>query len=303
MKLRTGCKHLLFFLAGIILSAACYWGYENYSIRGARVDIKTFAVTKLLSLRIALYSKFITVPLERFDIYEFDVGKSHTGFESKEWKSNIRTFRELYEAVNARFDQYETLYDDAGFSDWNAKRAFYFMNVVSGLWAYGNLKNLQLPGCVMDNEIRGPIEPSEVSVKTYLTSPIGCCTDYTAILNVLLTYDGIKNRVVSIPGYHVFNEAFIKGKWWVLDANTNLAFSESWRDIVDGNSKVAVYLFPHPNMNLHSRTYRPAIGRFRASMLLSAANEIFTEFSYSDDWLETLPYGRAFSHELSAIGR
>lgn len=151
-------------------------------------------------------------------------------------------------------------------------KSIFFMNIVSRLWAYGNPDG-KIPGCVLNNPQVGEIPESESSIQTYLSSPIACCTDYSKLLNSLLDKAGIRNRVVEIPGIHIFNEAFFSDSWHVLDATTNLLFQGTWKEITfrDPDAPVTLSRFPHHNtVKSHPTDYREIMGSFRYEMISAA---------------------------------
>lgn len=154
----------------------------------------------------------------------------------------------------------------------NKLKSLFYLNFVSSLWDFGNIRNNKIPGCVLDNEQAGQIDPSKATVQTYLKSNIGCCTDYAKFLKILLDKENIKNKLVHVRG-HIFNEAFFNNKWNVLDASTNAYFHNSWMGITfrKPGESFRVSVFPHHNTNFkNSNLYRKDVGSFRYEMIIAA---------------------------------
>jgi len=136
------------------------------------------------------------------------------------------------------------------------------------------------------NEKTGFREIRSPTVRTYLESDIGCCTDYAFLLKVLLDRAGIPNRRVGTAG-HIFNEARFADGWATLDANTNMFFAGEWGAIQrrphGSEGTVTVMVFPHQNsMDSGNPYYRPEIGQFCLRWLLAAAERTAPPTGYPD---------------------
>lgn len=164
--------------------------------------------------------------------------------------------------------------------DRNLLWAFYSMNLVSGLWGYGNAnpEHVDEVGCVASNETTGFEARDPLPFSAYFESEIGCCTDSADLMEILLTSRGIRNRTIS-DGGHVFNEAWIDDRFQIFDATLNLSVDRSWEYVhnemnLDPNS-VSVTLFAHPNMiEVGNPLFRPALGQFRMVWLLRLIKKI-----------------------------
>src|ERR1019366_3277206 len=93
-------------------------------------------------------------------------------------------------------------------------KTLFIMNIVSGLWSYGNQTETDKAGCVFGNEQNDWHAPP-VSVLAYFKAKIGCCTDYACLTKSLLDHEGIENRLTAIPG-HIFNEVRFGEHWYVV---------------------------------------------------------------------------------------
>jgi hypothetical protein len=115
---------------------------------------------------------------------------------------------------------------------------------------------------------------SRPTMRAYLDSRIGCCTDYALMVKFLLDEEKIENRLTAIPG-HVFNEVRLEGRWCIVDATTNMFLEQSWQELYERKSEepIKVYVFPHANMSGNfAYRYRPLAGQFRLLTLLRVAN-------------------------------
>ncbi|RIY41605.1 transglutaminase-like domain-containing protein [Neopusillimonas maritima] len=158
------------------------------------------------------------------------------------------------------------------------------MQVISGLWHYGNFTNKESPGCVLNNELLG--QRDNLSIREYLATPIGCCTDYTTLLAAVLEHNGYQGRVI-VTSTHNFNEVKLNNSWWTLDANLGIAYSAPWDVVVDGKSDVDAYKFSHAGTTLGSKVFSQALSNFRVSAILSVASGLMWEFSKKPqkEWL------------------
>jgi hypothetical protein len=132
--------------------------------------------------------------------------------------------------------------------------ASFYMNFVSSLFHYGNIKNThrQNDGCVLRNERTGfkQVPDEKGTISFYLNSVIGCCTDYTKLLNLLLDSAKIENRIVEVHAWHVFNEVKVEGKRYTLDANTNLLFLAGWKNLMKRKKRSPYRYIKFPHMNV-----------------------------------------------------
>lgn len=219
-----------------------------------------------------------------------------------------RPLIETFEAYAALLDAQYLEHRDALATTWaspgkEVTKAFYFLNHVSALWAYGEPKGINTDGgCVLTNTVTGSragIKEGakggpQPSFKTYWESPIGCCSDYTLFLNALLSRAGIENRVIELQEQpvgigHSFNEAKIDGRWWVLDANTGMAINQSWPAslVLSNSTPTDIYLFQHPGLNPANKSlYRPFLGSFRMMMINLIATRSAEFYSYKSSYIE-----------------
>lgn len=203
-------------------------------------------------------------------------------------EEKINTFDDFYEFVIKRYSCYEEQLN----TKWNIEnekllKSIFFMNLVSSMWGYGNINNPDIPASVLVNENTSfkELDTREISIKTYINADIGSCTDYAYILKSLLDKEGIKNKLVAIPG-HFFNEIIINNKSYTLDANVNMLFYSSWEDIhyklnyKEDSLKVSI--FPHSNLEKNNTFYRARIGRFWLQTLLVALEKTALPITYPD---------------------
>ena len=190
--------------------------------------------------------------------------------------ANLHTFADFHRHV---VEQYRLkggrFAKESPFADEAARKALFFMNFVSGLWAYGNQVAVDKTGGALSNEANNWQE-STPSLQAYLASEIGCCSDYAYLLKSLLDHEGIENRLTTIPG-HVFNEAKLNGRWCMLDPTTNIFLETTWEELYAATElerdSLTVHVFPHSNLtDVHSPRYRSLAGHFRLMMLSRIAN-------------------------------
>jgi len=201
----------------------------------------------------------------------------------------LKSFADLAVFAERRFSRFRPELQAAwGTGDNSYLRAFFYLNFVSSLWSYGNSVSPQLTGCVLINENTNlePIPDEKITVRTYVDSDIGCCTDYAYMLHFLLRQAHLEARLVELPG-HVLNEVKMNGRWMALDANLNVFYRQSWRETIrHGGKKIGIVVFPLLALNpAHQQSYRPLAGSFRQSMLARVAIGFHVPVSYS----ETLP--------------
>jgi hypothetical protein len=200
--------------------------------------------------------------------------------------AEIDTEDEFFQYCHRRFlEQRDVLQAVWNVDDPRKLEALFYMNLVSGLWGAGNAQHADRIGCVSCNETTGFERLDAVTLKTYLNSEIGCCTDYAHLLKLLLDRAGINNRRVATAG-HVFNEVEFDDGWDSLDANVNLWFEGDWASIQQSDASrntTVVTMFPHHNMiagdNPH---FRAAAGQFRLHALLTSIHKSAPVVSYPD---------------------
>jgi hypothetical protein len=237
--------------------------------------------------------------LKRFTISEVNTGVSAEAAQ-KDWRQNIDDLPDLYQYINQRFDETLAAGDDF-FQNNETSLALFYMQWVSGLWGYGNPSGVG-PGRVISNEIDGYVPNERINIDLYMNATIADCQDYSGMLAYLLTSAEIPNRLVAGNG-HVFNEALIDGKWWVLDANQGLASPMEWIDILDFNNEVDWIYFGVNGTNFSDETYRDSLPNFRNEWLLLASNGIFIDsVNYSvASYYEVIRDGFFYRNELNSL--
>lgn len=214
----------------------------------------------------------------------------------KEWfdrefltRTSITTADALYEAIRFQFEAYkDEINQEWQIDDPDLLFTLYTMNVTAHMWGYGNAVKVKDVGCVFKNEdhpggIFNPEEPIEKHIAQMIAARIGCCTDHANMMHLLLTKAGIKNRFMMNPG-HVFNEAFIGGKWQAFDATTNMWWHDSWSSIQNAplTSNIFVTIFPHIGTVQKHPYYRPFAAIFRHYMLLEAVYKMAKDIKHPD---------------------
>ncbi len=208
-------------------------------------------------------------------------------FSKKSLKARkFTSFADLSEFAEKRFSKIRPELESAwGTENEGYLKAFFYLNFVSALWGYGNRISPQNTGCVLSNENTNfeLIPEEEITVRTYIESDVGCCTDYAYMLHFLLGQAHFEARLVELPG-HVLNEAKVNGRWMALDANINVFYRQSWRETVGGSGKdIGVVMFPLLSLNPNAKqNYRPLSGAFRQFMLGRLAMGYRAPFSYSE---------------------
>lgn len=164
-----------------------------------------------------------------------------------------------------------------GLEQGSPARAFFFLNLVSHMWGYGNPspEHSAKPGCVAQNETTDFRRIDTPTIRTYIESEIGCSGDHAELLSFLLSSATVENRIVTVDEHH-FVEALIESSWHILDATLNLAVEGTWQELLDRKrgtpQSVRVTLFPHHNMTDPSNPhYRPRMGAYRIAWLISLA--------------------------------
>ncbi len=204
-------------------------------------------------------------------------------------RSPILTEDALYEAVRMQFDIYQDeINREWHVSDPDLLLTLYMMNVTAHMWGYGNPVKVSQVGCVFKNEdhpggIFNPEEDISKHIPQMIASRIGCCTDHANMLHMLLTKAGIKNRFMMNPG-HVFNEAYIGGKWQAFDATTNMWWHDSWEHIQNAPLTAPIYvtMFPHIGTVVTHPYYRPFAAIFRHYMLLEAVYKMAKDIKHPE---------------------
>lgn len=234
-------------------------GFHSLAVQGFNVFgglVENLWVGQFQVLDPVRASELISRHDHRLAVREYDSDVSARA-SAQDWRAGITTFGEFITHVQTQQQAADPV---AGLSA-QASQALFYMQWVSGLWSYGNLDRPDLPGCVINNEATGPIDPALLTIRTYLDSPIGCCTDYTVLFSMLLEAAGIETRIVTKEG-HNFNEALLDGEWWTLDANLNVAFRASWDKVLDLSQTIEVLRFEHEGMRGGSAIYRESLVDF-----------------------------------------
>ena len=191
-------------------------------------------------------------------------------------EADIKDFDDFFTFAHKRYKSFEPLLKDKwGIQDEKKLRGIFFMNLVSSMWGYGNkVHEDKTPGCVPINENTGfkKIPKEKLTIRTYLESGIGCCSDNAELLQFLLEKSGIKQRKLFLSG-HVVNEVYFAGGWYTLDATANMMLHfplGKLNDMHKRKEKIKVTIFPHNNCVYNNNPfYRAKIGQFRIQLLLS----------------------------------
>lgn len=227
-------------------------------------DVRVFEKDEAMQL--------VSWPIQRFEMHEVPSTLSFKGSEL-DWRKSIRSTADFGRFIRAHVKPDDTRAITP--SDQGAY-ALTALQIVSGLWHYGNYKNPLAPGCVAINETLASPRTG-LTVTDYLSSGIGCCTDYAAMLGAALQAEGLEHRIVELPT-HVFNEVKIDGIWWTLDANINVAYKNSWDHVVDGRSPVTLYRFQSASVSLGSRIYSDGAADFQTITLMQAAAGLLSDY-------------------------
>jgi hypothetical protein len=207
-------------------------------------------------------------------------------FSKKTLRSvQLSSFADLSRFAERRFSEYRPALESAwGVENELFLRPFFYLNFVASLWGYGNRAAPQETGCVLINEDTKfePIPEPQISVRTYVESDIGCCTDYAYMLHFLLGQAHFESRLVELPG-HVLNEVKVNGRWMALDANINVFYRQSWKETVSrSGNEIGVVMFPLLSLNPNARQdYRPLAGSFRQFMLARVTMGFHVPVHYS----------------------
>lgn len=194
-------------------------------------------------------------------------------------KRPLTTFADLHHAAMEHYARLlptlETRWTNVGPMTDEKRKTLFIMNLVSGMWSFGNRYDVGNTGCVFCNENNHAAPPAP-SLRAYLDAKIGCCSDHANLTKSLLDHAGIENRLTANPG-HIFNEVRIDGRWCVVDTSANLFIDASWEELFDTHEplkRVAVFVFPHPNsLDADPENYRPLSGLFRLVTILRVADQ------------------------------
>ena len=224
--------------------------------------------------------------IQRFRIQTVDSGLSRMASD-RGWRASVTSPKAFAEFVRREVDADQSAAQMSPSAE--GRFALTALQLVSGLWHYGNYKDPNAPGCAAVNE-RLAAPRKHLSFADYMSAEIGCCTDYAVVLGSALDEAGIQSRTVSPPG-HVFNEAFFDGRWWTLDANIGVAYDQPWDKVTDGVTGVNVYSFSHAGMQLGSPIYSDAVSDFRMNVLMYSASGLMSKFTRRDfkDWIRRTP--------------
>lgn len=244
---------------------------KRVSFDGPKVVTK--AVTKTVIKHRPLYEI-----CQRLQILEYTNPLDDNIFNTT---SNLQTFNDFHLWVKKQYKRYyDEIHSQWDFQHEEEYKVAFITNLVSRLWGFGNVKAITKGGCALQNEIRGWDQPdyTKVTLQTYLRSKIACCLDHAFFVKFLLDRENIPNRMKMTPS-HIFNEAKIQGKWWMLDATTNFLIPHTWEEIhysklPSGRDLFRVYIFPHSNLErIDSEKYRSLVGQFRVQKLMSMASQ------------------------------
>ncbi|MBV1689798.1 VCBS repeat-containing protein [Novosphingobium sp. G106] len=190
--------------------------------------------------------------LDRFDISYHE--NTATGlFSDDGWKAGLKSFQDLGDLFASRSAADQHL-EFEGYGTETAN-ALYLMESVNLMWGYGNPVESTLPGRVIRNEQFTATDTSQITFDLYLNAEIADCQDYAALNAYLLTRAGIENRIVLTTG-HVFNEAFVDGKWWTFDPTYGIAYGASYAEVLSGAQDIALLDFGRASSALGSDKYR-----------------------------------------------
>ncbi len=275
-QLSTGKKHSFAIISLIITIINLFIFLKNISKRtfikktGFFILIIFLHIVSLLWVKNASNHNFNNTSLE----FNSLVFQNYPGIDYEEMfskkhmlKAKITNPQELYDFSKKRYMKNEKYL----ITKWNENSkekliSVFYINLVSRMWFYG-MSDPNKDGCVLYNSEKITLRKNR-TIRTYIDSEIGCCTDYTVILKFLLDKEKITNRVVTVSG-HVFNEIKIDNQWHTADANNSMIFLGSWKNIIyrKPNEKVYVTLFPNINLVKKHKNYRPYITKSVIDML------------------------------------
>ncbi|MHC4606186.1 MAG: transglutaminase domain-containing protein [Planctomycetota bacterium] len=201
--------------------------------------------------------------------------------------ADIPDYDAFYGHCRGRFLRHrDMLREKWGVEDEKTLEAYFYVNLVSRMYGYGNRDHPEKAGAVALSEDTGWKLVEDVTIRTCVESEIACCNDYVHLLAFLLKRAEIPARQVYVLG-HIFNEARLGGGWVVLDATLGLVFHGSWEEIQgrDGGRKdaVRVTIFPHGNLVQEGRHYRSGLGHARLGWLLRVMDRTAPVVKYIED--------------------
>jgi hypothetical protein len=265
---------LLILFIGLYGASILTINYPVYNFRIQREDIPADQVEVDVT---HMGINFLEIETLHFVDYEEIFSKNHL------LTAEIESFDDFYQFARRRYGLSQSEIEQKWGLDEKLDQAYFYMNLVSAMWGYGNQDEPDKPGCVLSNEDNQwrSIPEEEITIRTYIESDIGCCEDFAYLLKYLLDREGIDNRLVSYYG-HIFNEITVSDESYTLDANTNLVFHSAWAKIQE-NGKVIVTIFPLVNLIRQDNPYyRLELGRFQMSVLLLAAQRAEYPISYPE---------------------
>lgn len=261
-------------------------------------DMPSFAEGVALENLMALFSGgYRDGRIARHDDLFFDAGSRFRQAGSLE---------EVYADAAAIWEENSDLLQDQWGVSPRLAEAFTYMNYVSALWAVGDPQDFTRVGCALQNRDTGfeHIRPEDVSLKSYQSAEIGCCTDFAYFLKFLLTRAGFENRIVFIPG-HVTNEVNVDGKWWMMDAMAGVAID---RKTIMGamlynrppTDQIATWLFPIAGMQPGDHRFRDFAGAFRFKYMIDTlGGTVPPDMTFQGDpAFMFIPYGAFFLEAL-----
>ncbi len=220
--------------------------------------------------------QLIVRPFDRFRIKTIGSALSKTGSQ-KYWRQEAKSIEDFKAFIRKLAPQSNSHILS---SSEQGQYAFAAVQIISGIWHYGNYRNTLASGCAAKNELLSSPK-TDLTLEDYLSSDIGCCTDYATLLGAALSAENIENRIVQSPT-HVFNEAKIDGQWWTLDANIGVAYQGAWDKVVDGVTSINVYRFSNASISIDSAIYSDAVADFQMQQLTLAAAGLLSDFQRVD---------------------
>lgn len=249
-------------------------GYFTGFKRGRSIGYRKVIDRLHLSLRVL---KIKNLPSIRYDAI---FSKHHL------LRADINSFDDFYWFCKNRFKSFSRYLETKwGIHDKKKLEGIFYMNLVSAMWGFGNKINIDKKGCVRANENNNwkTIPAEKINVRTFIDSGIGCCTDSAYLLSYLLDRANIKQRLINLPG-HFLNEAYFGGRWYTLDAHTNIMFHSSWKEIQNydkESGEIVVAIFPHNNLIAGENPfYREGVGHFRIILLMQAVHKVTGKLEY-----------------------
>lgn len=191
-------------------------------------------------------------------------------------RTTVSTYEEFVAAVNANLARHEpTLRATWGITDGDTIKVLFYLNTVANLFSYGNANPRIGGGCAAKNELFGDAvrHETDLGIRYYLDTKIGCCTDFARLLKLLFDAAGLENNLALLKSHgHIFNEVRLQGQWRALDANIGVIYDRRWNDIVSDQGPFSVTVFPVRSMRRDDPgQYRPLLWQFRHKTLMVAA--------------------------------